>query len=62
MVQYGALDPVACADIQNTFASKGLLVKFDGSGVMITAAVRQYLKNLDQKELNKYFNINVSEQ
>lgn len=39
MVAYGSLDPVGCADIQNTFASKGLLVKFDGSGIMITASV-----------------------
>ena len=39
MVQYGALDPVNCKDIQNTFASKGLLVKYDASGIMITASV-----------------------
>ena len=39
MVQYGSLDPVGCADIQNTFASKGLLVKYDASGIMVTASV-----------------------
>ena len=39
MVAYGSLDPVNCADIQNTFASKGLLVKYDASGILITASV-----------------------
>jgi hypothetical protein len=39
MVAYGSLDPVNCKDIQNTFASKGLLVKYDASGIMITASV-----------------------
>ena len=39
MVAYGSLDPVGCKDIQNTFASKGLLVKHDASGIMITASV-----------------------
>ena len=39
MVAYGSLDPVNCKDIQNTFASLGLLVKYDASGIMITASV-----------------------
>ena len=39
MVQYSGCDPVNCKDIQNTFASAGLLVKYDSSGIMVTASV-----------------------
>ena len=39
MAAYSGMDPVRCADIQNTFASKGLLVKYDASGIMVTASV-----------------------
>jgi len=31
--------PMNCKDIQNTFASAGLLVKYNASGIMITASV-----------------------
>jgi hypothetical protein len=31
--------PANCKDIQNTFASSGLLVKYDASGIMVTASV-----------------------
>ena len=39
MVTYSGIDPVNCADIQNTFASAGLLVKYNASGIMVTASV-----------------------
>jgi len=39
MAAYSGMDPVRCADIQNTFAAKGLLVKYDASGIMVTASV-----------------------
>lgn len=39
MVAYSGLDPVHCADIQNTFASAGLLVMYNASGIMVTASV-----------------------
>ena len=39
MVAYSGIDPVNCADIQNTFDSAGLLVKYNASGIMVTAAV-----------------------
>jgi hypothetical protein len=38
MSMYSGLDPVNCADIQNTFASMGLLVKYNAGGIMITTA------------------------
>ena len=38
MSMYSGLDPVNCADIQNTFASMGLLVKYNAAGIMITTA------------------------
>ena len=39
MVAYSGIDPVNCADIQNTFASAGLLVMYHAAGIKITAAV-----------------------
>lgn len=39
MVAYSGNDPVHVVDIQETFASKGLLVKYDASGILMTAAV-----------------------
>ena len=38
MTMYSGLDPVNCKDIQNTFASSGLLVKYNAAGIMITTA------------------------
>ena len=38
MSMYSGLDPVNCKDIQNTFASMGLLVKYNAAGIMITTA------------------------
>ena len=39
MVAYSGNDPVHVTDIGETFASKGLLVKYDASGILMTAAV-----------------------
>lgn len=39
MVAYSGNDPVNVVDIQETFASKGLLVKYDASGILMTASV-----------------------
>ncbi|MAR83249.1 MAG: hypothetical protein CMF55_00440 [Legionellales bacterium] len=39
MVQYSGNDPRHAVDIQETFASKGLLVKYDASGLLMTASV-----------------------
>jgi len=39
MVQYSGNDPRHAPDIQETFASKGLLVKYDASGLLLTASV-----------------------
>ena len=39
MSMYSGQSPVNAADIQNTFASMGLLVKYDASGIMVTAGV-----------------------
>ena len=39
MVQYSGNDPRHAPDIQETFASKGLLVKYDASGLLMTASV-----------------------
>ena len=38
MTMYSGLSPVNCKDIQNTFSSAGLLVKYDARGIMITTA------------------------
>ena len=38
MSMYSGLDLVNCKDIQNTFASMGLLVKYNAAGIMITTA------------------------
>ena len=39
MVAYSGQTPVNAKDIQNTFASGGLLVKYNAAGIMITASV-----------------------
>ena len=39
MVQYSGNDPRYAPDIQETFASKGLLVKYDASGLLMTASL-----------------------
>ena len=39
MVQYSGNDPRHAPDIQETFASKGLQVKYDASGLLMTASV-----------------------
>tara|TARA_R100001163_G_scaffold51462_1_gene38852 strand:+ start:4799 stop:5224 length:426 start_codon:yes stop_codon:yes gene_type:complete len=39
MVAYSGQSPVNAKDIQNTFASQGLLVKYNAAGIMITASV-----------------------
>jgi hypothetical protein len=39
MSMYSGQSPVNAADIQNTFASMGLLVKYNASGIMVTAGV-----------------------
>ena len=38
MTTYSGLSPVNCSDIQNTFASSGLLVKYNAAGIMVTTA------------------------
>ena len=38
MSMYSGIDPVNCKDIQNTFSSMGLLVKYNAAGIMITTA------------------------
>jgi hypothetical protein len=39
MVAFSGNDPRHAPDIQETFASKGLLVKYDASGLLMTASV-----------------------
>ena len=39
MVAYSGNDPVTVVDIAETFASKGLLVKYGAAGILMTAAV-----------------------
>ena len=39
MVAYSGNDPVHVVDIQETFASKGLVVKYHASGILMTASV-----------------------
>ena len=39
MVAYSGNDPVNVVDIAETFASKGLLVKYGAGGILMTAAV-----------------------
>ena len=39
MVQYSGNDPRHAVDIQETFAGKGFLVKYDASGLLKTAGV-----------------------
>lgn len=39
MVAYAGNDAANVVDIQETFASKGLLVKYDASGILMTASV-----------------------
>jgi hypothetical protein len=39
MVQYSGNDPRHAVDIQETFAGKGFLVKYDASGLLKTASV-----------------------
>ncbi len=39
MSMYSGLSPVDGKDIQNTFAESGLLVKYDASGLQVTASV-----------------------
>jgi len=39
MSAYSGQTPVNAKDIQNTFASMGLLVKYNAAGIMITASV-----------------------
>ena len=39
MVAYSGNDPVNVVDIAETFASKGLLVKYGAAGILMTASV-----------------------
>lgn len=38
-MMYSGLNPVNASDIQNTFSESGLLVKYDASGIAVTASV-----------------------
>lgn len=38
-MMYSGLNPVNASDIQNTFSQSGLLVKYDASGIQVTASV-----------------------
>lgn len=38
-MMYSGITPVNASDIQNTFTQSGLLVKYDASGIAITASV-----------------------
>lgn len=38
-MMYSGLNPVNASDIQNTFSQSGLLVKYDASGIAVTADV-----------------------
>ncbi|MEK9697331.1 MAG: hypothetical protein VW270_16325 [Candidatus Poseidoniales archaeon] len=38
-MMYSGLNPVNASDIQNTFSQSGLLVKYDASGIAVTASV-----------------------